>query len=209
MSENETYSKTTSSFKELGYAVMRGVLEPQTLQLLATEFEMLKDNLYWRNRIIDGYPFGDPQSPNSFSFYAAPCFEALLTVIKPEVEFATDKQLAPTYSYARIYYNGGTLERHTDRPSCQYSATLCVSNDKDPWPIFIESYAGETTSVDLYPGDMLVYRGDKLNHWREPYQDEKQIQVFVHYTDVNGEYADYAYDQRPMLGLPADTRGLK
>ena len=196
------------SFNDRGYEVAHGVLNEQTLQLIAVEFEMLKNNLYWLNGIQDGFPFGDTQTPNSFSFYAAPCFEALLTVIKPNMELVTGKQLVPTYSYARIYYKGGTLERHTDRPSCQYSATLCVSNDKDPWPIFIESYSGEVASVDLQPGDMLVYRGDKLHHWREPYEDDKQIQVFVHYTDVNGEYADYAYDKRPMLGLSSNTRSM-
>jgi hypothetical protein len=48
---------------------------------------------------------------------------------------------------------------------------------------------------------MLVYNGTELNHWREEYQGSEQMQCFLHFVDANGPYADYKYDNRPMVGL--------
>jgi PKHD-type hydroxylase len=41
------------------------------------------------------------------------------------------------------------------------------------------------------------------NHWREKYTEGKwQAQVFLHYVDANGKYADWKYDKRNKLNLP-------
>lgn len=194
------------SFAEKGYEVVRGVVCEQTLKLLSVEFQMLKDTTYWYQGLHDNFAFGDVQTPESFSWYSPFCFESLMVVLRDKVAEVTGKNLQPAYSYARIYYKGGKLEKHKDRESCQYSATICIENDNVPWPIFMEDYEGNESSIDLQPGDMIVYRGDKLNHWREEYQDEKQIQCFIHYVDMDDKYKDFVNDRRPMLGLASDTR---
>lgn len=120
------------------------------------------------------------------------------------MEKVTGKKLHPTYSYARIYYNGATMESHVDRPSCQYSATLTVDvDDSGPWEIWLESLKSETLPIKIPVGSMLVYRGDLLNHWRNQYKGTKQIQAFLHYVDADGKYAHNIYDKRSMLGQPA------
>ena len=53
---------------------------------------------------------------------------------------------------------------------------------------------------------MIVYNGTELNHWREEFQGKEHTQAFLHYVDANGEYKDFKYDKRPMLGLPSDTQ---
>jgi alkylated DNA repair dioxygenase AlkB len=151
--------------------------------------------------------FGDIQVTNSFSYYSALCFEALSLQLQPLVEEVTGKKLYPTYTYARIYYNGATMAIHKDRPSCQFSATVNISIDEEPWEIWFETLTGEHKAVKLYPGDMIVYKGDILNHWRDAYQGQRQTQAFLHYVDKNGPYRDYKFDQRPYLGTPASTRG--
>tara|TARA_R100000329_G_C7539654_1_gene190494 strand:+ start:21 stop:284 length:264 start_codon:yes stop_codon:yes gene_type:complete len=77
----------------------------------------------------------------------------------------------------------------------------------DEWPIFLEpsgAQGKEGVKVLLNPGDMLIYRGCDLEHWREPFEGDSCGQVFLHYNDLNGEFAEQnKYDGRPFLGLPA------
>lgn len=198
------------SFKENGYEVVNGVISEQTAELLAIEFQMVRDNHYVNNDIpLDVLNYqNDPQVENSFAWYGAYCFESLLSYIKPTVERVTGKKLNPTYSYARIYYGGATMKRHLDRPSCQYSATMTISVDESgPWEIWMRNLEGDAKPLILNVGDMVVYRGNELEHWREePYKGNKQIQCFLHFVDAEGKYADNIFDNRIMLGQPMTAR---
>ena len=99
-----------------------------------------------------------------------------------------------TYTYARVYYRGAKLEKHKDRPSCEFSTTLNLGGDQ--WPIFIDD-----KKILLKPGDMLVYEGCKYEHWRERFDGVYCVQVFLHYADEKNK--DLKYDGRPFLGLPS------
>jgi hypothetical protein len=44
--------------------------------------------------------------------------------------------------------------------------------------------------VDLEPGDMLVYSGCELEHWRNEFMGNMCGQVFLHYNHVNGPFAE-------------------
>ena len=60
--------------------------------------------------------------------------------------------------------------------------------------------------VDLKVGDMLIYSGCELEHWRETFQGNVCSQVFLHYNHANGPFATAnIFDKRPMLGLPDYT----
>jgi hypothetical protein len=190
------------SFIENGYEVVRNVLNPQSLNLLCTEFEILKEVVYHNKQKSPNDFLGDVQTDRSFSYYSPYCFESLLLVLKDEVEKIVDKKLGPAYSYARIYYQGATLEKHTDRSSCQYSTSVCIKNDKTPWPIWFLNRDGKNVSISLNAGDMVVYRGDELIHWREEYKETKQIQAFLHYVDLDGDFESHILDKRKVLGLP-------
>ena len=163
---------------------------------------MLHDNVKFNANTEDKYWSNDPQVDKSFSWYGPYCFEALLQYTLPTMEKLTGKRLYPAYSYARIYYNGATMARHKDRPSCQYSATVTIEvDDSGPWEIGMQNYAGEEKMLSLPVGTMVAYRGDQLDHWREePYNGNKQIQAFLHYVDADSEYSNLKYDQRVMLG---------
>ena len=64
--------------------------------------------------------------------------------------------------------------------------------------------APEGQRVDLEIGDMLIYEGCKLEHWREPFEGDNCGQVFLHYNNVNGPNNDInIFDGREKLGLPA------
>ena len=144
--------------------------------------------------------------------------ETLLMKVLPIMKKETGLELIPTYSYARVYKKGDILRRHKDRPSCEISTTLNLGGD--PWPIFIDGTgadsvidedknihkpnAPEGTKVLLEVGDMLVYSGCELEHWREPFEGNICGQVFLHYNHVNGPFAGTnMFDGRPKLGLPS------
>jgi hypothetical protein len=193
----------TAMFQVNGYELVDAVISNESAKLLSTEFEILRDNVFDINNMdLNSVGFyNDHQVEKSFSWYGAYCFESLLLYVKPIMERVTGKKLHPTYSYARIYYNGATMESHVDRPSCQYSATLTVDvDDSGPWDIWMKNLDAVSVPVKIPVGSMLVYRGDLLNHWRNEYKGTKQIQAFLHYVDADGEYADNIYDGRKMLG---------
>ena len=164
---------------------------------------MYDNNITYDNGMFGTW--GDTQIPNTYSHYADPVMETLLVKMLPVMKQHTNLDLIPTYSYARAYKKGDELKRHKDRPSCEISTTLNLGGD--PWPIFIEP-SGETgkegTKVLLEVGDMLVYSGCELEHWREPFEGNICGQVFLHYNHVNGPFAEKnKFDGRPMLGLPS------
>jgi hypothetical protein len=57
----------------------------------------------------------------------------------------------------------------------------------------------------MKPGDMIIYRGCELKHWREPFWGKNHAQVFLHYNEKGGQY-DIPNDGRPILGMPPKFR---
>ena len=149
--------------------------------------------------------WNDEQIPDTYSHYADIAMETLLENLKPLMEKESGLKLNETYSYARIYKKGDVLERHKDRYSCEVSTTLNIGGDE--WPIYLEpsgEEGKEGTKIILNQGDMLIYKGCDVEHWREAFEGENCGQVFLHYNDASDEKAaQNKYDGRPCLGLPA------
>ena len=149
--------------------------------------------------------WNDEQIPDTYSHYADIAMETLLENLKPLMEKESGLKLNETYSYARIYKKGDVLERHKDRYSCEVSTTLNIWGDE--WPIYLEpsgEEGKEGTKIILNQGDMLIYKGCDVEHWREAFEGENCGQVFLHYNDASDEKAEQnKYDGRPCLGLPA------
>ena len=148
--------------------------------------------------------WNDEQIPETYSHYADVAMETLLEKLIPLMEKESGLKLNETYSYARIYKKGDELKRHKDRYSCEVSTTLNLGGDE--WPIYLEPSGEEEKEgikVILNQGDMLVYKGCDVEHWREKFEGENCGQVFLHYNDASDEKAEQnKYDGRPFLGLP-------
>lgn len=151
-----------------------------------------------KNIIARGETSKDSQCPLSKSIHGAPVFDSLLNQLLPIFETVSDKKLYPTYSYARLYNPGEELKIHTDRPSCEISATLTLGFEGGSWPIYMGDEGGTNASkIMMDVGDAVLYRGCDKYHWREPYKEGKwQAQVFLHYVDVNGSHAEWKHDRR-------------
>ena len=196
------------SFEKNLYQVVKKALPKELCVFIDTEMEMLKKVSYLNAGVNENDVsfFQDSQCKNSFPYYGSFCTETLGQYLQPKMEEVTGKTLYPTYSYMRIYYTGSDMARHTDRPSCEYSATVCISNNPEPWEIWFETLDGKSKAIYLEPGDMIVYKGDVLPHWRDGYKGNRQTQIFVHYVDALGKYRDYKFDHRPYLAFPSGSR---
>ena len=142
---------------------------------------------------------------NTYSHYSDIAMETLMLKCQPIMEKTTGLKLTPAYTFARIYKNGDVLKRHRDRFSCEISTTMNLAGD--PWPIYLEPSGKEGLKgikVDLKPGDMLVYSGCELEHWRNKFKGKEHIQVFLHYNNRKTPGAkENMFDKRPHLGLPS------
>ena len=212
------------SFQKNKYCVIKEAVPKSVAEFVYNYFLMKRQvaRTFFDSRYISPFTteFGvwnDEQVPNTYSHYSDIAMETLLIRTLPTMEKYTKLKLNPTYSYARIYKTGDILKRHKDRFSCEISTTLNLGGD--PWPIHLEpkknvgipngkkitvSSNNKGISINLKPGDMLVYKGMELEHWREEFQGDNCAQVFLHYNNQKSKDADKnIYDKRKHLGLPS------
>ena len=212
------------TFKIKKYQVIKNAISYELANFVYNYFMLKRDavNFMYKNNINYESPllgtWGDQQVPNTYSHYSDFVMETLLMKVLPKMQQETGLELVPTYSYARIYKKGDILKRHKDRPSCEISTTVHLGGDK--WSIFIDGTGSDNvideyknihkpnapkgTEVLLDVGDMLVYSGCELEHWREPFEGDNCAQVFLHYNHLNGKFAkSNMFDKRLMLGVPA------
>ena len=157
------------------------------------------------------YGAKNSQIPNTYACYADIVMETLLLKCQPIMEKHTGLKLLPTYSYARIYKNGDELKRHKDRKSCEVSTTMFLGGDK--WDLYLEPSGQEGKKgikINLEQGDMMVYSGCELEHWREKFKGKICAQVFLHYNNKKTKGSEQnLFDTRPHLGLPLCYKGDK
>jgi len=215
------------SFKKNRYKVIRQAISKDLAMFVANYFSMKKQvydtciqaRYISPYEVLLGYYEGqNEQIPNTYSCYSDIAMETLLLKCQPVMEKATGLKLYPAYTYARIYKKGDELKRHKDRFSCEISTTMNLGGDS--WPIYLspkenvgipndkkgitEASNAKGVKVDLKPGDMLVYYGCELEHWREKFKGEECIQVFLHYNNRKTPGAkDNMFDKRIHLGLPS------
>lgn len=184
-------------FSSKKYVIVDSALDAETCKDLTD---------YMLKLVEDRKTTKDVQCPLSESIYGDQVLDAVLEDLKPKIEAATGLSLIPTYSYARKYAPGDELKPHTDREACEISATLTLGFEGDVWPIHVstdDKVENDIGEILMKPGDMVIYRGMEINHWREPYTQGKwQCQVFLHYVDANGPHKDLKYDGRENLGVP-------
>lgn len=192
--------KPIDSFIKNGYCIVRNAISSE-LRDFVTQYALFDEMQ------SDGY--SDNQVPNAYAKYGDPAMESMLLFLNGILEENTGLKLYPTYSYYRVYRNGDELVPHKDRESCEISATLCFNYNYDDsnysWPIFMDG-----NEVHLKPGDLVIYRGCDLSHWRNQfvYPDEVwHVQGFFHFVDANGPYSDFKFDKRKSIGDVDRSKG--
>ena len=208
---------TLQLFKDNAYLDLKGII-PKDMCNLVSQYALLQELVSPRKEEAEG------QVPFSHSVYSDTLMETLMLFMKPHMESYTGLELCPTYSYFRVYRPGMTLERHTDRESCEISTTVClgynyINVNKDyNWGMYVDNSYRHDINADFVsanglgkmitqtPGDIIVYRGCEVEHWREPFEAGEgswQVQAFFHYINKDGPfYPEFAYDKREGIGFP-------
>ena len=182
----------SNDFAQKGYCIVKQAISKE-LRDIATQYALFDE---MQDFMADG-----AQVENAHAKYADPLMEGILLLMQNKIEKITGLSLAPTYSFFRVYRSGDELKVHKDRPSCEISATLFLNDNEmsEHWPIFM---SGER--IELEPGDIAIYRGCDLEHYREKMLGSKEswhVQTFLHYVDTNGPFTEWALDKRRSLGL--------
>jgi len=187
-------------FDKNHYVILSGVLTPEECKRL-TE--------YMFDLVKEGKTEKDPQCPLSESIYGAPEYDDLLQKLAKPLGEHIGIELLPCYTYARLYRPGEELVIHKDRPSCEYSATLTlgIADGTPVWPIYFDEE--KRHKLELQPGEMAMYKGCDVAHWRPPFKGEWQVQMFLHYVDANGKYKDQYADGRKEFGKPKSPDNMR
>jgi hypothetical protein len=131
-------------------------------------------------------------------------FISLLVQKIPEVSGLIGEPVLPTYTYARWQTTGDSLPLHRDRPSCEISLSVNLQKDKD-WGFWIQKPTGDAVEINLNPGDAILYLGCQADHWRNKFEGEEHIQVFLHYVRANGPKAWAFFDKQQQQTPTAPT----
>jgi hypothetical protein len=191
-------------FKEHKYLDLKNIV-PTDICKIITKYSLLKEEIEFTPELGN-----NAQVENAHSVYGDTLMETMSHFLLPHMEKNTGLSLCPTYTYYRVYRPGMILDRHKDRPSCEISTTVCFgfnySNKHADyrWGMYVEP----DTLITQNPGDLIVYRGCEVDHWRDPFDvgpGSYQVQAFFHYIDKNGPfYPEFSYDKRPGLGYRLD-----
>lgn len=206
--------ETQQYFKENGYVILENFLPNPLLSFFYEYSILLSQRLAYKTSVksgIESYSdiwdgnFDDTHGDfgsNAINFYGDPLTETLLIKSLHDMEKHTGLELVPTYSFLRLYQYGDSMKKHDDRDSCEISATLCLGYvSEKPWSIWLTNKKGEDIEVPQKPGDILIYKGCELPHWRNTFEGKHHSQTFIHYNQKNKQDNNYK-DKRPFFAVP-------
>lgn len=180
------------------YIIIKNVLSQDVCELLAS---------YANLKAISKPTIRKDALKNTHREYGDFMMETLLKKLQPIVEQAMGLELWPTLSFYYTYKNGNQLEKHKDRSSCEIVAGLCISSDDEfknstkTWPLIL-TIDNKPEPINLNDGDMVIFKGHEIEHWREAFTGAWFVSAIFGYVDKHGPYAFQKFDQRKALGKP-------
>ena len=182
-----------NAFQNKGYVIVKNIISKEVANFLY-DYMKVKHSL----RKANDSDCGDGQVPDAVDVFGKDiAFDSIYLNLLPKMECVTGIDLLPTYTFGRLYRTNNTLLPHTDRESCEISASIKLGDNEDySWPIWFEN-----ESLELEDGDAVIYRGIEKLHWRDKCTASNNYllgQLFVHAIDVNGPYYSFKYDEDPL-----------
>ena len=201
LTENQVI-QLRESLNNKGYCQVNNILHSQ-----------LKEYLQIVPNLIVKYSNTETQKENKITYidsipnkiyYSSPFGETLLAYFTKIYSEISGKNLVPSYSFFRKYFQGNDLKKHIDRPSCQYSATIQINSSVDEsWDFFITDKQNQKVECKTKVGDIIFYKGEEVEHWRETLKYEHSSHFFLHWVDKdNPNYKPYHFDGRKSLSSP-------
>ena len=115
---------------------------------------------------------GEHGEPHRWVLHNDAAARSLHAPLAPLISHVAGEPLKPSFTYLIKYLEGASLEAHRDREQCAVTAVLQVDFEPEPagatpWPLIFLAPAGPE-NVSLALGDLLVFRGTSIEHYREP-----------------------------------------
>lgn len=155
------------------------------------ELDILKN--YCKLKHMDNQTNFDHLQNNNHDtfFYKDPLMQVFLDKKRYLVEQNLGIKLFSSYSFWRCYTWGAVLEKHKDRPSCEFSVSALIDSDNKNWPLYMDN-----EPIDLDFGEAIIYKGTDVWHERKEFIGDYHMQTFLHYVNQNGPYKDYKGDEK-------------
>lgn len=200
-------------YKQDGYATIRGLIAPEVATNL---FKQVQIDLSAAGRSFKTFAKSHPLSKQQTVDISGHFYRPLTTFLwgmTPIISELTGADLLPSYDYFRIYHKDDICRVHSDRPSCEHSVSLTlVYSDDLPWPLEVgstkvdaegpcfEDFGDEPfSSVEMQPGDAVLYRGMDLRHGRtRPNPNRWSAHLFLFWVERGGKFAQHAFDEQRL-----------
>jgi hypothetical protein len=176
---DEVMAKGATAFREKGYVPLRCLIHP---------FHVAALRRYYRCQVRRGaFRLGDRDNPLRYVAKNESVSRFFHHQLTSTVSAVAGQPVKPSYVYFASYLSGAELTKHTDRPQCEFSITLCLDFSPEPacetsWPIRLDTPQG-TVAVYQALGDGLVYRGTSVPHYRTPLPEGRtSTSIFFHYV---------------------------
>jgi len=210
-----------NEFETNGYCVVRNFFSKDFINTVANYYKLKYQVTKYlgEKKVVLGV---NSEFVSGYRYYADTLCESILLSHGQKISEILGLNISPTYTLARIYEEGDKLLPHIDRDACEISATcpVYIADDR-PSIIYISEYtaskfnyngiltyenarSGKFNKVELYPGDVVFYKGCERYHWRDPLESPLLIHFFMHMVQTDGMYKDLVYDDRPIMGVRRD-----
>jgi len=177
-------ARGATAFRENGYLPLRSLIHP---------FHVAALRRYYRYQVRQGaFRLGDDGNPLRYVAHNETVARFFHHQLTSTVSVIAGQPVKPSYVYFASYLSGAELTKHTDRPQCEFSVTLCLDFSPEPacetsWPIRLDTPRG-TVAVYQALGDGLVYRGARVPHYRSPLPAGRtSTSIFFHYVAADFE----------------------
>lgn len=147
------------------YAVLRGFARGRLLHALRQYYAALVEEGFARFG-------GEHGEPHRWVLHNDAAARSLHAPLAPLVSRLAAERLKPSFTYLIKYLEGAALDAHRDREQCAVTAVLQVDFEPEPrgttpWPLIFATPEAPTP-VFLSCGDLIVFRGTAIEHYREP-----------------------------------------
>ena len=213
-------NEITREFQTQGYVILRNFIPKEIIDMAMDTWLTIEHNQKWNDTIFQREHDIIHDSPKesldkSQGCHSFPPAVALHRWLRDNLQSVIDMQLVETYAYTRKYERGAYLKAHSDRPSCEVSATICLkykSDDNTPWKIWVQRdknyiklargngqdkffeecqniphHERKGVPVSLEVGDVLLYQGPNAVHWRDTFLGDYSYHMFLHFINNGGE----------------------
>jgi len=200
-------------YKNDGYATIRGLIPREVASMLLKQMQI---DLQAAGKSFETFAKTHPLSKQHTIDISGHFYRPLTTFLwgmTPIIGELTGADLLPSYNYFRIYHKDDICRVHSDRPSCEHSVSLTLAYSDDmPWPleigsepVTVESPCADNfgvepySSVEMQPGDAVLYRGMDLRHGRmQPNPNGWSAHLFLFWVERDGNFKQHAFDEQRL-----------